>query len=235
MDATQVLRELIAKWRDRANESEYKLHREWAIDQCADELEALLPTLESALGERQTMGTDDFQTPVDKRAQQLIDSNPGCTMSAAYRAVALELSNTIPPAVPVDQSAAAKAAHCICSEAYGVGPEKCGAAVHHPKLAPAALNEPLVHNASDPAGYGDYSMPEPAAPNERLRGLIEVWRDPANKDLSAFIIEIEVLLPQLEAAIRESQPPPSAFWTWPIFAAFAAFMLFVGGACRSVK
>lgn len=33
---------LVAKWRERANADEYKLHREWAIDQCADELEAAL-------------------------------------------------------------------------------------------------------------------------------------------------------------------------------------------------
>lgn len=33
--------ELIEKWRARANEEEYKLHKEWAIDQCADELEAV--------------------------------------------------------------------------------------------------------------------------------------------------------------------------------------------------
>ena len=30
------LRELVEKWRDRANAEEYKLHREWAIDQCAN-------------------------------------------------------------------------------------------------------------------------------------------------------------------------------------------------------
>ena len=40
----ETLSSLIEKWRDRANQEEYKLHREWAIDQCADELEAVLRT-----------------------------------------------------------------------------------------------------------------------------------------------------------------------------------------------
>ena len=36
-----VMREL----RDRANEPEYKLHREWAIDQCANELQPVRDAL----------------------------------------------------------------------------------------------------------------------------------------------------------------------------------------------
>jgi hypothetical protein len=36
------------KWRDRANEPEYKSHREWAIDECADSLAPIIAILEGA-------------------------------------------------------------------------------------------------------------------------------------------------------------------------------------------
>jgi hypothetical protein len=49
---------LVEKWRDRANEEEYKLHREWAIDLCADELAAWLPKVQAVIeaGQALTLG-----------------------------------------------------------------------------------------------------------------------------------------------------------------------------------
>ena len=41
----KTLETVMREWRDRANEPEYKLHREWAIDQCADALQPVRDAL----------------------------------------------------------------------------------------------------------------------------------------------------------------------------------------------
>ena len=51
-----------------------------------------------------------------------------------------------------EKSLAARQAHCICSEAYGVGPEKCGAAVHHPT---EAIRNLASEDAPRASGKGD--------------------------------------------------------------------------------
>lgn len=47
-------------------------------------------------------------TQVDKRAQEIIDQNPGCTMSAAYRSAALELAASQAQRAPTDKDLKAR-------------------------------------------------------------------------------------------------------------------------------
>ena len=51
----KTLETVMREWRDRANEPEYKLHREWAIDQCADELQ---PVRDALLGLHDEMAAE---------------------------------------------------------------------------------------------------------------------------------------------------------------------------------
>lgn len=110
-----------------------------------------------------------FETPADELAQRVIDEHPGTSMSAAYRAVAIDLYYTINPRrsespLPVQDPQECNATHPDNCDTY------CGREAGHTgqHRSPCQVNDPLGRE------YIEWSAPElPVRPQEEFE---EWWQ-----------------------------------------------------------